>query len=255
MCLRCLSRALKCVAAVEAAVSKTGGAMATTVQVVHHPHCRDPACVNEGHVHVRIRRIDNSTSDWVRANGTMGQFHEASRKVLGGLPAEVFDDLHEADERGLAPETLAVVNAVAAAGCARSLSEGECSICMEPLDCLGTVGGFVKLKVAALPCAHSFHLACYTKWAIKHTTCPCCRAEVSQESVAAHARKILPQNHPARRLPAFTRVAPAPTDAGSAPPAPQKRRSRLGRLFAKMPRFLPNVRALIHAPPCGRPAF
>jgi len=55
MCLRCLSRALKYLSAVEAAVPKTGGAAAVAVQVVHHAHCGDPLCANEGHVHVRAR--------------------------------------------------------------------------------------------------------------------------------------------------------------------------------------------------------
>jgi len=124
---------------------------------------------------VRVRRADHSNVEWIRANGTLDQFRGCVGRAFRGLPVEVFDELFEADERGLAPETLAVVESIAST-IAPGPADGECAVCMEPLDALGSVGGFAKLRVAQLPCAHRFHLPCYSKWAARRRRRPSARA-------------------------------------------------------------------------------
>ena len=37
--------------------------------------------------------------------------------------------------------------------------------------------------LVVLPCDHRFHTACLKRWAARHTTCPCCRKEVTQEAL------------------------------------------------------------------------
>ena len=184
---------------VETVMAKTGGAELVAIQVVHHKHCRDPDCENEGHCHMRVKRADNSVgTEWLRANGTIEQFKKVVNKTFRGVPVEIFEELFEADEKGLSAETFGLVDAVArrARKSVDLAALGECSICMESLDGSQIVGGFAKMAVCDLPCHHSFHVSCYKQWANKHTTCPCCRSEITHDNVLELAQRVLPSSHP-----------------------------------------------------------
>ena len=50
----------------------------------------------------------------------------------------------------------------------------ECAICMDSL----ATGG----PASEIPCGHKFHIACLETWASEHTSCPCCRAEVTEKA-------------------------------------------------------------------------
>lgn len=235
MCLRCLGRALKYVKSVEWAVTSTGGAAIAALQVVHHKHCPDPNCENEGHCHIRVRRVDGTSgAEWVRANGTLDQCRESIGRCFKGVPIDVFDEIFEADERGLSRECLDLVEAAAAAR--HGAVAGECAICMEDLDGMQVVGGFAKLRVSVLPCGHAYHLSCYKQWAQKHTTCPVCRSEVTLEALRAAAGPGASSAPPAK-MPA---LAPEPAAA-----TPQPKRSRFwrgSRLSTMLSSSLPRIR-------------
>merc|ERR1719504_616261 len=86
--------------------------------------------------------------------------------------------MFEADQTGLPERLFAALEQHAARhGVAAT---GECAICMEALDASATVGGFARAARVELPCGHRFHAACLKRWAAKHTTCPCCRTEVTE---------------------------------------------------------------------------
>jgi len=214
MCLACVTRTLGELHQIETAIVATGGPPVATVAIqgVHHRHCGDPQCRQEGHVHVRVRRRDRSKGEWMTANGSRQVLAEAC--AAAAVPLEMFDEQYEADERGLSAAALAAVERYSAAAAAASApstrgddegEEAECSICMEPLDATKSVGGFAKLAAAVtpllrrggavhpggpaagalltLPCGHRFHDACLRRWAARHTTCPYCRAEVTEANV------------------------------------------------------------------------
>ncbi|KAH8074958.1 N,N-dimethylaniline monooxygenase [Aureococcus anophagefferens] len=138
MCLRCLGRALKYVKSVEWAVTSTGGAAIAALQVVHHKHCPDPNCENEGHCHIRVRRVDGTSgAEWVRANGTLDQCRESIGRCFKGVPIDVFDEIFEADERGLSRECLDLVEAAAAARHGAVASSSSSSIAMAGILVVG----------------------------------------------------------------------------------------------------------------------
>jgi len=112
--------------------------------------------------------------------------------------------LPQADERGLPPTTLAALESASGdakaradardpardgSGAARASESRDCSVCMEPLDVLHLPGGFAHMTAPtiSLPCGHEYHAACVKGWLARHTTCPCCREEVTDESIAAMA--------------------------------------------------------------------
>merc|ERR1712072_166514 len=98
---------------------------------------------------------------------------------------------YEADERGLSAEALDAIERASQYAAAAEPGE-ECSICMERLDAADIIGGFARMSLCdlTLPCGHRFHGPCFKKWALRHTTCPCCRAGVTDEGVAAMAQSL-----------------------------------------------------------------
>ncbi|KAL5697531.1 RING-type E3 ubiquitin transferase [Ranunculus cassubicifolius] len=52
-----------------------------------------------------------------------------------------------------------------------SITEGECMICM---------GDFVGEKHGAtqMPCSHSYHSTCISRWLSQYNSCPLCRSPV-----------------------------------------------------------------------------
>jgi len=223
MCLKCLERAMKHIKKTEGATAGAGGAPVATLQAVHHAHCQDPDCQNEGHCHLRARRTDGEASEWVLANGTKEQCAKTAAKVFRHVGLEFFEELYEADERGLCADALALLGA-----CAVTEASGECHICFEEMDCadINKPGGFRTMQVARLPCGHTFHLACYTKWALKHTTCPTCRRVVDVEGCRTAAAGVLPAGH--KLLRARAPLPQAPKKVGF--------RARLFRALRRRPR-------------------
>ena len=52
--------------------------------------------------------------------------------------------------------------------------EGECSICLSEYP----VGSYMLF----LPCGHSFHSRCLTRWLSRSHTCPLCRASCAEDA-------------------------------------------------------------------------
>lgn len=46
-----------------------------------------------------------------------------------------------------------------------------CAICQDEVK--------MQTGMTTLACSHSYHLRCLVMWISKHTTCPCCRAELT----------------------------------------------------------------------------
>ena len=106
-----------------------------------------------------------------------------------GVAASVerFDEMHEADEVGLSAALVVALERASGDTKARAASRdgGDCSVCMEPLDASRTLGGFVRMTTPTirLPCGHEYHGPCVKNWLARRTTCPCCREEVTEESI------------------------------------------------------------------------
>ena len=67
----------------------------------------------------------------------------------------------------------------------------ECAICMDSL----ATGGPAK----EIPCGHRFHVACLQTWAAEHTTCPCCRTEVTKQACDEKLRSAARESAARRR--------------------------------------------------------
>ena len=194
MCINCLKRALNDIMTTEHVIAQTGGSKVVALQAVAHPCCSNPRCRKEGHCHLRVRRADLSVGEWVQENGSI----EALRRLAASraLALEEFEQMFEADQTGLPERLFAALEQHAARhGVAAT---GECAICMEALDASATVGGFARASRVELPCGHRFHAACLKRWAAKHTTCPCCRTEVT-EAAALESWGVAVASVPAAR--------------------------------------------------------
>lgn len=234
MCLQCHHRWLSEALQVEQAIVLTGGAAVRCVEAVYHqrPH-QGMRARSEGHCHLRVRRTDGSCGEWAIVGGGVQHLERCVRKMCVALDVVRFASVDEANERGLDAKTLAALRSKATcvvdkSDCAGGCGCGaDCPICLEPLDCSATPGGFAKVSAQPLPCGHTFHTACVVPWFAKHTTCPNCREEVTADAVAA-----MPTPPPAEAAPA---TDPAPeTVEPRAAQAPKKKKKKNGSVFSRL---------------------
>ena len=94
------------------------------------------------------------------------------------------------------------------------------------------------MAVSELPCGHAFHLACYKKWAAKHTNCPICRQEVTVQALRAQGDDDDPPFQPCGK---GKHGAEAPPSARAQAPAAAPPRRRPSRFWRRASRIVPHV--------------
>ena len=201
-------------------------------------------CVRDhgDHVHIRVQvrgeGDENDASEWLQVNSRFGDFQTAMSETAirhryhmhegSGSAARESAEPHASTPRRPSSDTAGVPIELVAAlphvrldardAAAAANADDVCAICYDAFHAGETV--------AQLPCGHRYHANCVGAWLKNATTCPGCRAEVTDEAVKAAAGA---SNLPGLSPPDTGAAAPlvvvsqaaAPPVVASAPPADQ----------------------------------
>lgn len=100
--------------------------------------------------------------------------------LVGGLCSRLFDYVKGSQEprRPVKAERPKIVLDIVT-----DVPEDECPICLDSL--CAEVEHKAYNAVARLPCGHTFHRHCITRWLVKCTSCPVCRLDASPKAKTA----------------------------------------------------------------------